>query len=135
MGEYESFSGMEQIDQKFQDMQHGYRKAISIQDDQLVKEKESLMKAFKDLASQLQELKRTHQNYAHESSEKDKLIDRLKEAKMALDHELEQLTQENQQLRDSNHKLTTQNTELRTELNAAKNQVSKVEVQLESSLK
>lgn len=108
---------------------------MSVQDQQIQKEKEELMREFKQLQQQLYDLKRTHESYAREAQEKDALIERLKEAKITIDHELEILNQENLVLRESNDKLTNECTDLKSELNHARNQVSKVEVQLENCIK
>ena len=113
----------------------GYRKTISHHDEQIIKEKENLMREFKQLQTQLLDLKRTHESYAKQAAEKDALIERLKEAKHSLDHELEDLTHENHGLRDNNDKLNHEVTELRSELNSARNHVSTIEVQLDNSQK
>ena len=93
------------------------------------------MREFKQLHSQLHDLKRVHENYAREATEKDTLIIRLKEAKNELEHALEHLTHEVQSMREHSDQLTHENAHLRSELNTTKNHVSKVEVQLENTIK
>ena len=88
-----------------------------MQDEQLHRDKEALMNEFRQMQTQMHDLKRIHENFVREIKEKEVLIERLKEAKMALDHELEHLTPENESLRDTNDKLTHENSDLRSELN------------------
>ena len=106
-----------------------------MQDEQLHRDKEALMNEFRQMQTQMHDLKRVHENFVREIKEKEVLIERLKEAKMALDHELEHLTRENESLRDTNDKLTHENSDLRSELNQARNQVSKIEVQYDNCMK
>lgn len=93
------------------------------------------MQEFKQLHSQLHDLKRIHENFSREIADKDAAIARLKETKADLDHALEQLMNENQNLREHRDKLSHENTSLRSELNTAKNEISKIEIQLQNSIK
>ena len=108
---------------------------MTAEDKQLQAEKEQLMREFKQLHGQLHDLKRVHENFAREIADKDSAIARLKETKADLDHALEQLMHENQNLREHRDKLSHENNSLRSELNTAKNAISKIEVQLQNSIK
>ena len=126
---------MTPVVKQFREVEGSFRRAVSSSNQDLNREKDQLMREFKTLQTQLYDLQREHENYAHRVAEKDQLIERLKEAKGLLETDLETVITELKELRSSNDKLQTENSNLQSNLINSRNHVSKLEIEFENETK
>ena len=126
---------MQPVVDQFRKVEDSFKKSVSASNRDLQRDKDELMKEFKTLQMQLYDLQREHEKYAREVTEKDELIQRLKDAKEVLVNDMDSLTLEVQQLRSHNDKIQAENADLQSKLLNSRNEMSKLEVQFESAIK